>query len=64
MPRFILDAPRAKRRAQMALVITVVTIAALVILGVMIRRPESDKGWHDQAEGLRERLERKGYPRA
>jgi hypothetical protein len=48
----------------MALVVTVVTIAALVILGLMIRRPESDKGWHDQAEGLRERLEHEGLPRA
>ena len=48
----------------MALVITVVTIAALVTLGIMIRRPESDKGWRDQAEGLRERVSAREFPRA
>jgi hypothetical protein len=41
----------------MALVITVVTVAAFVILGVLLRRPENDKAWRDQAEGLRQRLE-------
>jgi hypothetical protein len=30
------------RRAQMALIVTLVTITALVMLGAMIRRPESD----------------------
>jgi hypothetical protein len=40
----------------MALVVTFVTVTAIVILGVMLRRPESDKGWRDQAEGLRERM--------
>jgi hypothetical protein len=48
----------------MALVVTFVTITALIILGVMLRRPESDKGWRDQAVGLRERMEQKIFPRA
>jgi hypothetical protein len=47
----------------MALLVTVVTIA-FVILGLMIRRPGNDKGWHDQAEGLRQRLEHDGFPRS
>jgi hypothetical protein len=33
-----------------------VTVPALVMLGFMLWRRESDKGWRDQAEGLRERL--------
>jgi hypothetical protein len=33
------------------------TISALVMLGFMRWRVEGDKGWRDQAEGLRERLE-------
>jgi hypothetical protein len=40
------------------------TIPALVILGVVLWRLEGDKGWRDQAEGLRERLEREELPRA
>jgi hypothetical protein len=48
----------------LALVVTIATIAALVILGLKIRRPENDKGWHDQAEGLRQRLEHEGFPRS
>jgi hypothetical protein len=48
----------------MALVVPFVTISALVTLGAMLRRPESDKGWRDQAEGLRERMEQEGFPRA
>ena len=44
----------------MALVVTFVTVTAIVILGVMLRRPESDKGWRDQAEGLRERMGAEG----
>jgi hypothetical protein len=48
----------------MALVVTFVTITALVSLGVMLRRPGPDKGWRDQAEGLRKRMEHEGYPRA
>jgi hypothetical protein len=43
--------------------VALVTIPALVMLGVMLWRPDGDKGWRDQAEGLRERLEREGLPR-
>jgi hypothetical protein len=34
-----------------------------VMLGIMLWRREGDNGWRDQAEGLRERLEREGLPR-
>jgi hypothetical protein len=47
----------------MALVVTFVTIAALSILGVMLRRPESDRGWRDEVAGLGERVELKVFPR-
>ena len=40
-----------------------VTISALVLLGFTLRRLEGDKGWRDQAEGLRERLGHEGLPR-
>ena len=55
--------PNAQRESAMALVVTFVTVTALVILGVMLRRPESVMGWRDQAEGLRERMEQKVFPR-
>ncbi len=42
----------------------VITLAALVILGFVLWRPEADKGWRDQAEGLRQRMERDGLPGA
>ena len=47
----------------MALVIAVITITALVTLGAVLRRPEADKGWRDQAEGLRKRMEHESLPR-
>ena len=56
--------PNAQRESAMALVVTFVTVTALVILGVMLRRPESVMGWRDQAEGLRDRMEQKVFPRA
>jgi hypothetical protein len=48
----------------MGWIATIVTISALVMLGFKLWRLEGDKGWRDQAEGLRERLERQGFPRA
>lgn len=48
----------------MGWVVALVTISSLATLGFMIWRLEGDKGWRDQAEGLRERLEREGLPRA
>ena len=45
----------------MGWIVALVTIPALVMLGIMLWRPEGDKGWRDQAEGLRERLEREGF---
>ena len=47
----------------MGWIAALVTIPALVILGVMLWRLEGDKGWRDEAEGLRERLWHKGLPR-
>jgi hypothetical protein len=47
----------------MALVVTFITITALVTLDAVLRRPEADKGWRDQAEGLRERMEQESLPR-
>ena len=48
----------------MGWVIALVTIPALVMLGIMLWRLGGDKGWRDQAEGLRKRLEHEGLPRA
>jgi hypothetical protein len=47
----------------MGWIVALVTIPALVMLGIMLWCRERDKGWRDQAEGLRERLEREGLPR-
>ena len=46
----------------MDLVTTFVTVTALVVHGLTLRRPEADKGWRDQAEGLRERMQRNVFP--
>jgi hypothetical protein len=48
----------------MGWIVALVTIPALVVLCFVLWRLEGDKGWRDQAEGLRERLERQGLPRA
>ncbi len=48
----------------MGWIAALVTIPALVILAVIFWRLDGDRGWRDQAEGLRERLEREGLPRA
>jgi hypothetical protein len=55
--------PARYGRAQMGWIAALVTIPALIMLGAMLWHPEGDKGWRDQAEGLRERLEREGFPR-
>ena len=47
----------------MGWIAALIMIPALAMLGVMLRRPESDKGWRDQAEGLRERLGHDGPAR-
>jgi hypothetical protein len=48
----------------MGWVAALVTIPALVMLGIMLSRLGGDRGWRDQAEGLRERSEHEGLPRA
>ena len=47
----------------MGWIAALVTIPPLIMLSVLLWRLQGDKGWHDQAEGLRERLERDGLPR-
>ena len=46
----------------MGWIVALVTIPAVVMLGVMLWRLKGDQGWRDQAEGLRDRLERAGLP--
>jgi hypothetical protein len=41
----------------------IAALVTLIMLGAMLWHPEGDKAWRDQAEGLRERLEREGLPR-
>jgi hypothetical protein len=41
----------------MGWIAALVTIPALAMLGVTLWRLGGDRGWRDQAEGLRERLE-------
>jgi hypothetical protein len=41
----------------MGWIVAFVTIIARVMLGFPLRDSEGDKGWRDQADGLRERLE-------
>jgi hypothetical protein len=48
----------------MGWIVALVTIPALAMLCLTLWRLEGDQAWRDQAEGLRERLERKGVPRA
>jgi hypothetical protein len=38
----------------MGWIAALVMIPALAMLGIMLWRPEGDKGWRDQAEGLRD----------
>ena len=48
----------------MGRIAALVTIPALIMLGAMFWHPEGDKAWRDQAEALRERLQRQGVPRS
>jgi len=48
----------------MGWVVALVAITALVMLGFIVSRPEVEKDWRDQADGLRQRLARDGVPRA
>jgi hypothetical protein len=48
----------------MGWIAALVTIPPLIMLSVLLWRLQGDKGWRDQAEGLRERLEREGLPRS
>jgi hypothetical protein len=48
----------------MGWIVALVTIPAFVMLGLTLWRLQGDKGWRDQAEGLRERSGHEGLPRA
>jgi hypothetical protein len=48
----------------MGWVIAIVTITALANLGFTLWHAGAEKGWRDQAEGLRERWERDELPHA
>jgi hypothetical protein len=48
----------------MGWVVALVAITALVMLGFILSRPEVEKDWRDQADGLRQRLARDGVPGA
>ena len=48
----------------MGWVVALAAITSLVMLFLILSRPEAEKDWRDQAEGLRQRLEREGVPRA
>jgi hypothetical protein len=48
----------------MGWIVALVLIPAMVVLGIVLCRRECDHGWRDQAEGLRERLERGGQPQS
>ena len=48
----------------MGWIAALVTIPPLIMLSVLLWRLQGDKGWRDQAEGLRERLEREELPRS
>jgi hypothetical protein len=47
----------------MGWIAALVMIPPLIMLSVLLWRLRGDKGWRDQAEGLRERLEHEGLPR-
>ena len=48
----------------MGWVVALVAITALVMLGFIVSRPEVEKDWREQTEGLRQRLVRDRVPRA
>jgi hypothetical protein len=48
----------------MGWVVTLTAATALVMLGFILSRREAEKDWRDQAEGLRQRLERDDAPHA
>ena len=47
----------------MGWIAALVTVPAIVMLGFLLWRLKGDQGWRDQAEGLRDRLEREELPR-
>ena len=47
----------------MGWIVALFTVTSIAMLGFMLWRPEAEKGWQAEAEGLRERFERDGLPR-
>jgi hypothetical protein len=48
----------------MGLIVMLTAATALAVLGFILSRPEAEKDWRGQAEGLRQRLERDDALRA
>ena len=48
----------------MGLIVILTAATALALLGFILSRPEAEEDWRDQAEGLRQRLERDGRRRS
>ena len=48
----------------MGLIVILTAATALAMLGFILSRPEVEKDWRDQTEGLRQRLARDGVPLA
>ena len=48
----------------MGWIVALVAVTALIVLRFILSCPEAEEDWRDQAEGLRQRQEREGVPRA
>ena len=48
----------------MGWIVAFVAVTALILLRFILSCPEAEEDWRDQAEGLRQRQERDGVPRA
>ena len=48
----------------MGLIVILTAATALAVLGFILSRPEAEKDWRAQAEGLRQRLEPNDVPDA
>jgi hypothetical protein len=47
----------------MGLIVILTVATVLALLGFILSRPDAEKDWRDQAEGLRQRLASGGVPR-
>jgi hypothetical protein len=54
----IFDAPERAKETAMVWIAALVLMSAFIVLGLIFRNPVPEEGWREQADGLRERLER------